>query len=205
MVPIPEPTVYAVDDDLVTRILLEQIFAAANLNVETFASAEEFLESYSPENRGCLLLDILMPGMDGLELQRSLKKKGNTAPVIFLSGSDEVRVAVEALKGGATDFIEKPIVPKVVLECVQKALELDHRNRYERMHRAEIEQRISQLTLREAEVMRWIVRGKSNKAIASLLDISIRTVEVHRKNVIKKMKASSVVDLVQMVLKAQRS
>lgn len=200
-----EPTVYAVDDDLLTRILLENIFQAANLRVETFSSAEEFLATYNPKNTGCLLLDILMPGMDGLELQEKLTEQGNQTPVIFLSGSDEVRIAVQALKAGAVDFIEKPIQPNVVVGCVQKALELDQQNRYKQLQRTQIKQRITLLTPREAEVMKWIVRGKSNKVIGRILTISSRTVEVHRKKVLEKMQADSIAELVNMISEIQRN
>ena len=199
-----EPAVYVVDDDLIVRILLEKVFQAANINVETYASAEDFLATYSPNNSGCLLLDIMMPGMSGLELQEALVSLRNNTPVIFLTGSDEVKVAVKALKAGAVDFIEKPVVPKTVLKCVNRAMELDLKNRYERLQSSQIEQRIISLTPREHEVMKWIIRGKSNKVIARILDISIRTVEVHRRNVIEKMQATSVVDLVQMVLRTQK-
>ena len=102
-----EPAVYVVDDDVIVRILLEKVFQAANINVETYASAEDFLATYSPNNSGCLLLDIMMPGMSGLELQEALVSLRNDTPVIFLTGSDEVKVAVKALKAGAVDFIEK--------------------------------------------------------------------------------------------------
>ncbi len=195
-----DPTVYAVDDDAYTRAALEQIFHTADLPVETYASAEEFLVTYSPANRGCLLLDMLMPGMDGLELQKHLISKGNLAPVIFLSGSDRVGTAVSALKAGAVDFIEKPIESTEVLRAVGSALELDQRNRFKRLQQAEIDNRITQLTRREAEVMKWIVRGKSNKLIARILDISTRTVEVHRRNVLGKMQAESLAELVQMAM-----
>ena len=200
----PEPTVYIVDDELLIRSILEDIFNAANLPVATYASAEEFLLAYSPDNPGCLLLDMIMPGMNGLELQKALTARGNNTPVIFLTGSGEVPIAVEALKAGAVDFIEKPVEAKRVLQCVKTAMELDLRRRYERLQRSQIEQRISLLTPRELEVMNWVVRGKSNKMIARILDISSRTVEVHRKKLIDKMQAESVADLVQMVLKAQQ-
>lgn len=198
-----EPTVYAVDDDAFTRAALEQIFHSADLPVETYASAEEFLVTYSAGNRGCLLLDMLMPGMDGLELQKHLKTKGNQTPVIFLSGADKVCNAVSALKAGAVDFIEKPIEATQVLRAVGSALDLDQRNRYKRLQQAEIDSRITQLTRREAEVMKWIVRGKSNKLIARILDISTRTVEVHRRNVLGKMEAESLAELVQMALSTE--
>jgi FixJ family two-component response regulator len=199
----PEPTVYIVDDELIIRSILEDIFDAANLPVATYASAEDFLLAYSPENPGCLLLDIIMPGMNGLELQKALSTRGNNTPVIFLTGSGEVPIAVEALKAGAIDFIEKPVEAKTVLNSVKKAMELDLRRRYELLQRSQVEQRIALLTPRELEVMNWVVQGKSNKMIARILDISSRTVEVHRKKVIDKMQADSVADLVQMILKTQ--
>jgi FixJ family two-component response regulator len=197
----PEPTVYIVDDELIIRLILEDIFNAANLPVETYASAEDFLVTYSPDNPGCLLLDIIMPGIDGLELQKALTARGNKTPVIFLTGSGDVPIAVEAMKAGATDFIQKPVEADTVLKCVNKAMALDLRRRYERLQRSQVEQRITLLTPRELEVMNWVVRGKSNKMIARILDISSRTVEVHRKKVIDKMQAESVADLVQMALK----
>ena len=195
-----EPTVYAVDDDLFTRTLLEQIFNSADLPVETYASGEEFLASYSPGNCGCLLLDMMMPGMDGLELQRQLASRGNNTPVIFLSGADQISTAVSALKAGAVDFIEKPVEPAEILSSVNKAFTLDQQLRYKRLQEAEIEHRLTQLTRRETEVLKWIVRGKSNKLVARILDISTRTVEVHRRNVLSKMQAESVAELVQMVM-----
>ena len=199
-----EPTVYIVDDELIIRSILEDIFDAANLPVATYASAEDFLVTYSPDNPGCLLLDIIMPGMNGLELQKTLTARGNNTPVIFLTGSGEVPIAVEALKAGAIDFIEKPVEAKTVLNSVKKAMELDLRRRYERLQRSQVEQRVALLTPRELEVMNWVVQGKSNKMVARILGISSRTVEVHRKKVIDKMQAESVADLVQMVLNTKR-
>ncbi|MFK7974627.1 MAG: response regulator transcription factor [Halioglobus sp.] len=198
-----EPTVYAVDDDMFTRTLLEEIFQAAEVRVETYASAEEFLASYSPQNCGCVLLDMIMPGMDGLELQMQLSTRGNHTPVIFLSGADQISTAVKALKAGAVDFIEKPVEPAEVLRSVNKAMELDQQIRYRRLQDAEIEHRLTQLTRRETEVLKWIVRGKSNKLVARILDISTRTVEVHRRNVLSKMQAESVAELVQMVVNTE--
>jgi len=201
---LPAPTVYVVDDDLTIRILLGEVFKAAKLMVETYACAEDFLVAYRPENCGCLLLDIMMPGMNGLELQEVIAAQGNTTPVIFLSASNEVRVAVTALKAGAIDFIEKPVEPKVVLKRVKNAMELDQRNRNERFQHPQIEQRIKVRAPREREVMEWIVRGKPNKTIARILGISTRTVELHRGKVIDKMHAISTADLLQMVLKAKK-
>ncbi len=199
----PEPTVYAVDDDIVARILLEETFRAANLSVETYASAEEFLAQYDENQGGCLLLDIIMPGMDGLELQRVLSARGDTTPVIFLSGADDVTTAVNALKAGAMDFIEKPIDPSRVIDSVRAAISYDFKARYERMKVSQIKQRYDSLTVREQEVMRWVVSGKNNKVIANILNISSRTVEVHRRNVIKKMEAESLAELVQMAMQIE--
>ncbi|PLW68291.1 response regulator transcription factor [Pseudohalioglobus lutimaris] len=199
----PEPTVYAVDDDIVARILLEETFRAANLSVETYASAEEFLAQYDENQGGCLLLDIIMPGMDGLELQRVLSARGDTTPVVFLSGADDVTTAVNALKAGAMDFIEKPIDPSRVIDSVRAAISYDFKARYERMKVSQIKQRYDSLTVREQEVMRWVVSGKNNKVIANILNISSRTVEVHRRNVIKKMEAESLAELVQMAMQIE--
>ena len=133
----------------------------------------------------------------------ALNERGNHSPIIILSGAGDVGMAVRAFKAGAVDFIEKPVQPKTILRCVNSAMEQDLRTRYVEMHESQIEQRIDLLTAREREVMKWIVRGKSNKEIARILGISGRTVEVHRRNVIAKMQASSVADLVQMCLNVE--
>ena len=200
---IPEQKVYVVDDDIVIRILLEEVFNAANLPVETYASAEEFLLAYDPNLRGCLVLDNLMPGMNGIELQEVLAAHGNKAPVIFLTGAGDVSIAVRALKGGALDFLEKPVEPRRMLSCVTEALELDRKNQQKRLEGLGARQRMAQLTPREYEVMEWLFQGKPNKAIAQILGISSRTVEIHRKKVFEKIQVDSVADLVQLVLLAR--
>jgi two-component system response regulator FixJ len=196
-------TVYAIDDDPFILLLLEQILQGAKLRAETYSSAEEFLKSYSPANPGCILIDLVMPGVDGLELQRIIAEQGNHTPVIFLSGAAKVQFAVEAMRQGAVDFLEKPVLPKHLLDSVEKAIGLDLRNRYERLQHSHIELKLAQLTARESEVLMWLVKGYSNKMIARVLDISSRTVEIHRKNVIEKMEAKSIVDLVKMVTEIQ--
>lgn len=144
-----------------------------------------------------------MSGMSGLELQEVLFAQDNYTPIAFLTGSADVPMAVEALKAGAVDFIEKPFEPEAVLQSVKRAMELDLRNRHERLQRSQIEQRFTLLTPREHEVMKWIVQGKSNKAIARILDISVRTVEAHRKKIIEKTQATSLAVLVEMFLTTQ--
>lgn len=198
-----EQAVYVVDDEQDICNLLRDFLATAGLSVKTFTSGKEFLATYDQDRPGCLLLDISMPGMSGLEVLEELKSRGCMTPVIFLTGSGNVSTAVEALKGGAIDFIEKPPRLEALLNCVRNALSVDLQGRYERMQRLDIEHRIELLTPRETEVMRWLVEGKSNKMIARILDISSRTVEIHRKNIIDKMQANSVADLVKMNLSVQ--
>ncbi|MBE9538688.1 MAG: response regulator transcription factor [Proteobacteria bacterium] len=200
---LPEPTVYAVDDDPIVRILLAALFEGANIPVETFSSAEEFLEVYTPDNPGVLLLDIVMPGMSGLELQKVLAVYGNNTPIIFLTGAAEVSMVIDALKSGASDFIEKPVQPTMVLDCVKKAMGVDLQSRYDRLQKSQVEQRMMLLTPREQEVMGWLVKGKSNKSIARILGISGRTVEVHRSKVVDKMHAHSMIDLATMLMKVE--
>ena len=159
--------------------------------------------TYSPENPGCLLLDIGMPEINGLELMEALIARGNRTPVIFLTGNATIANAVEMLKAGALDFIEKPPQIDLLLSCVRKALEVDLQRRYEQLQFSDIDQRLKRLTAREREVLTWITEGKSNKMIARILDISSRTVEIHRANILNKMQAQSVAELVKMELTAK--
>jgi two-component system, LuxR family, response regulator FixJ len=195
-----DQTVHVVDDESDIRTLLQDMLATADLRVKTYASAQEILQTYDSDCPGCLLLDIGMPDMDGLQLMEALARVGNRAPVIFLTGSGNIAMAVEALKSGAVDFIEKPPRMDALLNCVRKALDKDLRDRYEYLQYSLIEERYKLLSPREHEVLSLIIQGKSNKAIARILDISSRTVEIHRKNVIEKMQANSVADLVKMGL-----
>lgn len=145
-------TVYAVDDDSTTRILLRAMLEQERIPVETYASAENFLLAYRPQAPGCLLLDFGMPGMNGLELQHLLTDQGNDIPIIFLSSASEIDIAVDALKAGAVDFIQKPVEVDRVLECVEKAMQLEMERRHLRAQKAEIELRKRLLTRREEEV-----------------------------------------------------
>ena len=194
-----QATVYAVDDDPTILLLLEAMLGGDDVRVETYESAEHFLVAYSPNNPGCLLLDVVMPGMSGLELQRELVSRGSHIPIIFLSGASEISNAVVALKAGAIDFIQKPVKPDEVKTCVKTAMKLDMQRRYVNSLKSAIETRKLLLTRRESEVMRWLVRGKTNKEVARLLDISCRTVEVHRGRVMEKMEARNMVELVEML------
>jgi two-component system, LuxR family, response regulator FixJ len=198
--PLIEQSVYIVEDDEVIRKLLHEILVQENIPVKTYACAEQFLLEYSVENSGCLLLDIKMPGMNGMELHRVITALGNTSPVIFLTGVADVGIAVEALKAGAMDLIEKPFDRETVLDRINKALAWDFDARLRDTEIHDIKQRIERLTPREREVMDSIVQGLANKVIARNLGISSRTVEVHRKNVIEKMCADSLADLVRMSL-----
>ena len=189
-------TVYAGDDDPTTLTLISALLDDESVKVETYDSAEAFLLAYSPERPGCLVLDVVMPGMDGLELQRTLGALGSDIPIIFLSGTAEVSTAVSALKAGAIDFIEKPFDAERIMHCVQHAMHLDLERRYMKSRRCEMELKQRLLTRREREVMGWMVQGKSNKEIARILGISSRTVEVHRGRVMEKMEVRNVLQLV---------
>jgi len=195
-----EPTVYVIDDEPDICKVLSGILEGARIKVKTYTSPRDFMLAYSPDNPGCLLLDIGMPDINGLELMEAIIARGNRTPVIFLTGNATVANAVEMLKAGAVDFIEKPAKADVILGCVRKALKIDLHRRHEQSQFADINQRLDLLTAREREVLTWITVGKSNKMIALILNISSRTVEIHRANILNKMRASSVAELVKMDL-----
>lgn len=198
-----EPTVYIIDDEPDICKVLTDILEAAHIKAKTYTSPRQFMQTYSPDNPGCLLLDIGMPDISGLELMEAIIAKGNRTPVIFLTGNATVSTAVDMLKAGAVDFIEKPPKIDVLLNCVRKALELDLQRRSEQLKFTSINQRLKLLTAREREVLSWITDGKSNKMIARILEISSRTVEIHRANILDKMQTQSVAELVKMDLTAK--
>jgi FixJ family two-component response regulator len=167
------------------------------------ASAQEFLDVYNPETPGCLVLDIRLPGMGGLELQTELAERHVHIPIIIVTGHAEVPIAVRAMKAGAVDFIEKPFSDQVLLDCIRRALQRDSESRGDQLRREAIAVRIRTLTPRETEVMEKVVEGNSNKMIAAQLGVSRKTVEAHRAGVMKKMEAQSVADLVRMVTEYQ--
>ena len=195
-------TVFIVDDEVAILHALTRILRQAGLNAKTFASAEEFLAEHEPGQHGCLLLDIFMPGMNGLELQKLLKERQSKIPVIILTGYGSVSMAVDAIKGGAIDFIEKPFEDDQLLDSVWHAIEIDARNRYIFQLHARTIQRMEKLTAREREVMKLMIEGKSSKAIACLFGMSVRTCELHRARVMAKMEADSLADLVRMTIEA---
>lgn len=196
--------VYVVDDDLAVRNSLCYLMSSVNLPVLAFSSAHEFLEDYQPNHPGCLLLDIRMPGMSGLELQKELTARSIELPIIIITGIGNTEVAVRAMKRGAFDFVEKPINHQLLLDKIQKALEDSNRLLEERTQQAVIQRRLDLLTPREGDILNLIVAGEMNKRIANHLGISERTVEVHRARVKEKMQAKSLAELIRMVINTER-
>ncbi|GMQ75866.1 MAG: oxygen response regulator transcription factor FixJ [Gammaproteobacteria bacterium] len=193
-------TVFVVDDDQAVRESLALLVQSVGLEAETFASAGDFLDAYRPDRHGCLITDIRMPGMSGLELQERLSADGHHIPIIVLTGFGDVPTAVRALKGGAVDFVEKPFNPQSLLDLVQQAIIRDAEIREQAARAAALAERMALLTPREQEVMELVVTGKANKVIAIDLSISERTVELHRGRIMKKMQARSLAELMRMVL-----
>jgi len=195
-------TVFVVDDDEAVRTSLKLLLRSVGLPVETFTSAQEFLGRFDAERPGCLVLDIRMPGMSGLELQEHLNAMHAMIPVVFITGHGDVPMAVEAMQHGAVDFIQKPFRDQDLIDRINQALEKDHDNRAGLRERDSIRAHIADLTPREREVLDLVTAGKANKVIAGDLDVSQRTVEIHRARVMEKMGASSLAHLVRMVIAA---
>lgn len=195
-----DPTVYIVDDEEIVRKALHLLVKAEGLRSECFASGQEFLDSLDNIGPGCLLLDISMPDMDGLELQEQLRKRNIELPIVIITGHADVSTAVRALKGGAVEFVEKPLDSDVLIRHIHACLE-DGVKRWQSgiEHKKESE-RLSQLTRRERQVMNGLVAGKRNKQIAEELHISFRTVELHRANIMVKLDANTLSDVVRIAL-----
>jgi FixJ family two-component response regulator len=196
-----EAKVYIVDDDEAMRDSLKWLLESRGLKVELYPSGEAFLRAFSGGLRGCVVLDVRMPGMSGMDLYTRLKARASTLPVIFITGHGDVPMAVSALKKGAADFIEKPFNDQDMVKLIESCLKQDRAAATKRAEKASLTQSQERLTQREREVLELIVDGKLNKQIADDLGISIKTVEVHRSRVMEKMGASSVAELVQLVLK----
>ena len=194
------PLAHVVDDDESMRTLWQWLMESRGIAARTYATAAAFLEAYRDEGTACLVLDLQLPDMNGLDLQRRLGELGVDIPVVFVTGHGDVPAAVSALKGGAVDFIEKPFDYRLAVRTVERAFERDRENRERRARQAALDARLALLTEREREVMVRVVEGRPNKAIAQDLDISVKTVEVHRAKVMEKLGADSVAELVQLML-----
>ena len=193
------PLVYLVDDDEAVRDALGMLFKSVGLECRLFASALEFLEAYDPRRHSCLVADIRMPGLSGLDLQQRLNDQRAEMPVIFITGHGDVPMAVNAMKSGASDFIQKPFRDQDLIDRIHKALAQDRERREVRAAQNVIRERLALLTPREAEVMKRVVRGQANKVIALDLGVSQRTVELHRARVMRKLKMRSLAELVSAV------
>lgn len=194
------PTAYVVDDEESIRSLWEWLLASNGIAVRTFGSAAAFIQSYRSGDAGCLVLDVRLPGMSGPELQDYLRREGIGIPIVFMSAHGDVRTAVNAMKGGAVDFIQKPFDYREALAIVRRAFERDVQERERKARRAQLAERLAALTERERGVLQRIVEGKANKVIAAELDISVKTVEAHRAKVMEKMAVDSVAELVQRII-----
>ena len=196
------PTVFIVDDDPAIRFAMQALMDSVNIEHEIYSSGDEFLESVDDHRAGCLVLDIRMPGLGGLELQEELIKRDSTLPIIFITGHGDVPMAVDAMQKGAVDFIQKPFRDQDLLDRIREPLKTDAERREEQQKHAEVAERLDRLTNREREVFDLVVTGKPNKVIASELGVSQRTVEIHRARVMEKMQARSLADLVKMHMTA---
>ena len=201
--PSTEPAVFIVDDDDAMRDALQVLMRSAGMKPQAYSGAEEFLENYAPEQAGCLLLDVRMPGMDGIELQEKLATKRIDIPIVFISGHGDIPIAVRAMQRGAVDFIAKPFREQIVLDTIRRAMQRDAQRRRQRADRAAVEGRLATLVPREREVLDLVVTGKRNKVIAAELGLSHKTIEYHRGKIMAKMQAESVAHLVRMVLDAE--
>lgn len=197
-----QPTVFIVDDDPAIRFAMQALMDSVNIEHEIYSSGDEFLEHVDDHRPGCLVLDIRMPGLGGLELQEELIKRDSTLPIIFITGHGDVPMAVDAMQKGAVDFIQKPFRDQDLLDRIREALKTDAERREEQQKHAEVAERLARLTNREREVFDLVVTGKPNKVIAYELGVSQRTVEIHRARVMEKMQARSLADLVKMHMTA---
>jgi len=192
--------VFIVDDDDAVRNSIRLLMKSLGLATRPLSTAQELLSTYDPQQPGCLILDVRMPGMSGLELQQQLNMRGAIIPVIFITGHGDVPMAVEAMQQGAFDFLQKPFRDQDLIERVQRALIKDQSNRAELSERAKVRERFDSLTPREREVLALVTSGKANKVMAADLNVSQRTVEIHRARVMEKMHASSLAQLVRMMM-----
>jgi RNA polymerase sigma factor (sigma-70 family) len=189
------PCVFIVDDDTAVRDVLGLVIETAGLAYQAFESAEHFLNAYKPCNRGCLLLDVNLPGLDGLELQSKLSQKNIQLPIIFLTGNGTIPMTVRAMKAGAAEFLTKPVPSKVLIERIQAVLQQEAQRNEQNELKQTFQKRLEKLTSRELEILPLVLAGHSNKEIARQLDISYRTVEIHRTRILQKSETTNFLEL----------
>ncbi len=193
-----EPVVFVVDDDEDIRAAMRSLLASVGLRVETFPTAQDFLESRRPDALACLVLDVQLPGLSGLDLQHELIQRGISIPIVFLSGHGDIPTSVQAIKAGAVEFLTKPVQDHQLLDAIRRAMVADQLERPRRAELADLRRRYGSLTPREREVMTLVVSGLLNKQAAARIGTSEVTVKIHRGHIMRKMRADSVVDLVRM-------
>ena len=198
-----QATVFIIDDNAAVRDAVRWLVEEVGLQAQTYASAHEFLDDFDALAHGCLVLDIRMPGMSGLELQEHLAQRGATLPIIVVTGHGDVPMAVRSMKSGAFEFLQKPFNDQALLDCIFAALRHHEGILSERVSSAEASRNLASLTKRELEVLNLLRSGKSSKAIAAELHISVRTVEGHRAHIMEKMKANTVAQLIEITHQAQ--
>ncbi len=194
----PSQVVFVVDDDASMRDAISRLLNAIGLTVQTFASAREFLNGKLPDVPGCVVLDVRLPGLSGLDLQREMVERGIHIPVVFITGHGDIPMSVQAMKAGAVEFLTKPFRDQDLLDAVRSGIQLDRKEREERAELTELRDCVRQLTQREQEVMSLVVSGLLNKQIALQLGTSEKTIKIHRSQVMRKMRANSLADLVRM-------
>jgi FixJ family two-component response regulator len=192
------PVVFVIDDDRLVRDSVGDLLRSVGLAVQSFGSSQEFLQSKHPDAPGCILLDVRLPGASGLEFQRTLSELRIQLPVIFISGHGDISMSVRAIKSGAIEFLTKPLHEQELLDAAQAGIERDRARRQQAQHVAELQERFNSLTSREQEIMSLVITGRPNKQIAYQLKVSDMTVKVHRGQVMRKMRATSLVDLARM-------
>lgn len=200
-----EPTVYVVDDDEAVRKTLRLLLQSVHIAVKTYGSAGEFLDEFDPTTPGCIVLDVRMPGMSGMELQEKLIADGVKTPVIIVTGHGDVPMAVKAVQRGALDFIEKPFREQQLLDRIKQALQKDAQIRHGEEKTVRLRQRLESLTPREREVLDLVVSGKNTKQIAALFGVSVQAVAAHRERLMRKMDVESVAELVAKMLEVREN